>query len=893
MIDESVTATFADGAWGHSGAAVETQVHSSSLSYSGSGSYSDGSDGTRPDTEHSLIAIASPAADDAGDTTSGGETDTTTWGVSGTIDEGGDSDDNVVANEHFTLTDGDTWNETTGTNFDDGGFHIDVTLTGGGTLTETIPGGSITGTLVVNDGLHLVDNWDLNDNYTPSGSTPGSADWSLTGTDDITISGGDSTTLTIKGGFTLPASGSGSASGSSSGSSSGSGGGTPTSGWTCTGSITGLVNPHDSFGVTVDKTLDSSEDWDLTGGGGGGGGGDGDFIKVAAFGTSWDSESDPSTGFSLSSTGGFNDTVSDNNWDGYGDTDTVDTADNELDQSGTDGWGDGGGDNGGYHDNGTWSQVTTSGPVILGLSGKVGDHGSDNDNYNVSGDKGDSNGTWTETDGGGGDTDIISDFTGFGGGGTYTIVSYDGSCSGTENFNDTTDDSGNLTDNLNWDPATTSSPAEWGDGGSGTSGGGQTDTLSYSDTGSYTDSSGGPNGCTTTTTHTTSEGEDYGVFEHGSEGLDLESDDSVDVTGGSISDGGHDKPYFGDTTVTQYQYAVDGGSVSGQENGTYSENESWKASDPENYSGGTSVDSPAATATDTYTLHDDSSYSGSGTYSGTDGGGAWSGTINEHGNYHEFTNYPGTYSLVNGSWVLTGGTGTESGSTDDYWHCSSGGAYTNGPVQGQRNYDYTDDATSQYGITASVANGQWQHTGTGSNGDTGDDDYTYNGSGTYTVGGISGTATESGGFNDDWGYSTNSQVINEQWVATDGSGGSSGGNNAHRTYTGGGAYQRADESGLTLSGTEWQSGNDDWQVNARRGGHAQCARAPRQARRGDARRRANLGGDGRSGGAVSGAPRLFLFAHCGAPARGTQRRQAARAHLATLQHEPRQRTGKP
>ena len=90
-----------------------------------------------------------------------------------------------------------------------------------------------------------------------------------------------------------------------------------------------------------------------------------------------------------------------------------------------------------------------------------------------------------------------------------------------------------------------------------------------------------------------------------------------------------------------------------------------------------------------------------------------------------------------------------------------------------------------------------------------------NGSGGYSrsvAGGtVSGTLSESGADDSSYHYAVDYILgCSGDWQTVSGSGGTSGTNEVHRSYSGSGSYSRTDASTYAVYGTVYENANDDW-----------------------------------------------------------------------------------
>ena len=182
-----------------------------------------------------------------------------------------------------------------------------------------------------------------------------------------------------------------------------------------------------------------------------------------------------------------------------------------------------------------------------------------------------------------------------------------------------------------------------------------------------------------------------------------------------------------------------------------------------------------------------------GSYLTLDGGG---GTITESGAANSKYHYDSSFTLgSDNTWQVSSGTGSGGGDGFAKWSYSGGGtyAYAIGTGSGTLNGTFTQSGSANtaytYSFSATQAvGGVWTLTGNATRTWDGASHLAYSGSGSYTSGFISGTASESGSDDSSYGYTLAFTLdANNNWVGTTGSGGSSGAGAYHSSYVGHGS----------------------------------------------------------------------------------------------------------
>ncbi|NLS94971.1 MAG: tandem-95 repeat protein, partial [Planctomycetaceae bacterium] len=209
------------------------------------------------------------------------------------------------------------------------------------------------------------------------------------------------------------------------------------------------------------------------------------------------------------------------------------------------------------------------------------------------------------------------------------------------------------------------------------------------------------------------------------------------------------------------------------------------------------------------------SYFGSGSFTNTVPGGAVSGIRMEGGLDNQSQRATTTSTLAtNGNW-LTSGSGSGSGLSTSFSMFSGSGGYAQNNVSG---------SATQFGMENSVktaetewnlpVGGRWTLTdGSASQTDTGFNNNSYSGAGTYnqviSIGArqtnMAITRHEDGGQMNSSRYEKFSEIVDGRWVTTSGAGTASGSGWSHNSFSGAGSYTHT-LLGTTITGTASASG---------------------------------------------------------------------------------------
>ncbi len=578
------------------------------------------------------------------------------------------------------------------------------------------------------------------------------------------------------------------------------------SGYTASGSLGETGSQTDTYSDTVNLTLSPTGTWSSGSGSGSCSCSGSDDTSYSGGGTFTDASDNIS--------GTFTENGWDNNSYNYGDTASC-SGGLWTPTSGSGSDTDTAGDQ--YSYTGSGSLVGTGGGSGFTVtSGTQTETGGDTDSYSdTAGYYVAPDGTWDETSGSGSASDSGSDDWSYSESGTYAAT--DGSLSGT--FSENGSDDASYGDNLALGYSGGAWSASSGSGSVSDSGG---NGDSYNLSGSFTDSG---TGFSATGADSVS-GSDHVTFGDtanywlGSGGTWNEGSDSGWASGGgsfnpSATGGGSYSGTWADLTPPISADRPPGGcsglsfqapngtatagtfQASGNDNVTYGFNVSGSG-----YAG-SDTDTGTLTETDVGSASD--SYAGSGSYCGTSG----SGTVNQSGNDTDSYNLTTNYGLASdGSWQCSGGSGTDTGGGTATAGYSGGGSCWQGPTSG--NFQSGDgDTSTGYSLGASCdSSGNWTATsGTGNGTDSGSSFYGYYGNGSYWGPPSGGTLTQddNGGlnYNDSAGYT----LAGGNWLATSGSGTTSGSDYAYSSYSGSGvAYSRSDGMTYTLSGTVYPNG---------------------------------------------------------------------------------------
>jgi len=416
-----------------------------------------------------------------------------------------------------------------------------------------------------------------------------------------------------------------------------------------------------------------------------------------------------------------------------------------------------------------------------------------------------SSSSWQFTSGSGGSS---------GNGGTHYEYEGDGVYSSSddgETMNGTFEESGHANTSYNYATTASASGSGWSETGSRTETENGESHYSYSGSGTYTDSD---DGWSASGTLSESGGDDdsYGYTSH----YQLDEDSAWQATsgsGGSEGSGYAHSSFSGDGT---YWSSASGQTMSGTFQESGENNTSYDYSTEATCIAG--VWSETGNRTETEDGESHYSYSGSGSYWDSGDGWSSSGTLSESGGDDDSYDYTSNYELnEDGDWEATDGSGGSEGSGETHWSYSGGGDYIYetdlGTIYGTFEESGSDNTSYNYSTDATCTDGEWTETGTGSETENGESHYSYAGSGSGTNGWsgwtVNGTVSEDGGNDDFYSYTTNYELDEDGcWVATDGSGGSSGSGSTHLGFTGDGSYS-ASGGGGSINGSFHQDQSDD------------------------------------------------------------------------------------
>lgn len=213
----------------------------------------------------------------------------------------------------------------------------------------------------------------------------------------------------------------------------------------------------------------------------------------------------------------------------------------------------------------------------------------------------------------------------------------------------------------------------------------------------------------------------------------------------------------------------------------------------------------------------DFAYNGTGSYSSDANGVSKGGTTSANGSSSSNSSYSMLYGLTNGDWVATFGAGSGGGGYSAYSDYSGSGTYTRnengGAISGDLNEDGHTNSWNSYSSTSSLTSGQWVTSGKGKAGYDGHTHLDSSGSGGFSlttgtpgVGNwsqIAGTTKEKFGYDTSHGSVENWTLAAAGWALTSGSGGSMESSYRNSDSSGSGTYGRngTGENGTSYSVT--------------------------------------------------------------------------------------------
>ena len=222
------------------------------------------------------------------------------------------------------------------------------------------------------------------------------------------------------------------------------------------------------------------------------------------------------------------------------------------------------------------------------------------------------------------------------------------------------------------------------------------------------------------------------------------------------------------------------------------------------------------------------SFSSSGDYQSSDGGpdgtgvGGMDGTQSFNQSQGQGFNYTDnwTWGTTPGGlpgWQYSSGVHIDSSYASGSGSYQGSGGYTDyefgGTMAGTENESGASYQSMQLSNTATFKNGAWVNSASGSSSSSANSQYSYDGAGDYTDGGITRTMDESGSQNDSSGQEQTYKLVNRVWQ-TQGSGSGSGGGAWQVSFGGNGNYTQIVPGG-TIDGTQSESGIDgeSWSYN--------------------------------------------------------------------------------
>ena len=209
-----------------------------------------------------------------------------------------------------------------------------------------------------------------------------------------------------------------------------------------------------------------------------------------------------------------------------------------------------------------------------------------------------------------------------------------------------------------------------------------------------------------------------------------------------------------------------------------------------------------------------SAYSGTGSYTASASDETGGGSETDSGSQNSMYNSSIQLSLVDGSWMQTGGTGmTSDGSTsqDSY---SGSGSYNSDSSSGSYSESGFDTTSYSDSTSMSSSGSGWTETGSGTNSESTRDTSSYSGGGSSTnttaLGDIDNTGKENGNSTGAAQYTTQLELVDGSWQDVAGSGQISGNSVDNYSYKGTGDYDDGTENSegtLSASGNGRDSSN--------------------------------------------------------------------------------------
>jgi hypothetical protein len=812
-----VNSEWLDGSWVDSGSSSQGSSTSDQMSYSATGNYN--------------------ASVDNGS-------------VNGTINEKGDSGSSYSGSSNSTLGADGNWTITSGSGLGIGSSEDHSSYTGSGDYSTTYNDGSSTSD--VEGSINVHGNNDSSASYITNSQWLNDA-WVQTGTSQQNNSTEDHSSYAGSGSY-----------------SSNTDNATYTS--SSEGTITESGDSSSSSNTSIEATLDGNGNWDTDSGNGGGQGSSDDYSSYAGEGSyyqqlpnGWASGPTDQSGDSMSSSS----YVTSSEWDA-GNWITSGSSSQHSSTS----------DASSYSGQGNYSDTLSIG-ITNGVVQQTGD-ASGNSQSSLSLTL-DTSGNWDNVAGNSQSTTDSQAQSSFNGSGTYESTFNGGDVEGTINESGDDQSSSTYSSSGNWD----ADVSNWVYSGTGEEDASSTDNATYSGDGNYenattsssisgdiqqngdeysdsgnsvdlvftsdgqwqtVDGSGsGYGGSDNSTSYlgngnyveSVANGSVYGTIDESGDDnyssfytTNLSLSDGAWVTTGTGSEDDstdYDSGYTGSGSYSRF--SADGSSSSSV-NGTVKQVGSHDGTSSSSLdisldSGGNWITySGSGTVTDTQS--DDSSYTGSGTYSdlyfGSDASDYFNGTINENGDDNTSSSYSVSSGWGNGQLNPNSGNGIES--TIEYTHSTYSGSggyetiYNDGTsndstIDGTNSEKGNDDSSFNSTVNSEMTDGVWDDEGTGNGLASGAYSTSYQGSGSGSeagpMGDIYGTAQESGTTISSYSNKASLSLddFNGSWDPISGNENSTLNTNDTWSFSGNSSYRWDPINNVSINGTQTDSANHD------------------------------------------------------------------------------------